>query len=60
MSDISNNLIESFCLFSLYIRLSTKESTIFNLKYFLFESSGLSILIALSEAAFTNGELTTS
>ena len=60
MSDISNNLTESFCLLSLNKRFSTKESVRFVLKNALFESSGLSTLIASFEIMPTNGELITS
>ena len=42
MSEISNNFILSFCLFSLKSRLSISESLKFVLRYFLFESRGLS------------------
>ena len=49
MSDISNNLTESFCLLSLNKRFSIKESVRFVLKNALFESSGLSTLIASFE-----------
>ena len=49
ISDISNNLIDSFCLLSLYKRFFNKEFFIFVLKFFLFESRGLSTNIESSE-----------